>query len=124
MLNNVKTDPVINKANHASENWRTSGQRLLPLQQTPAPDGYNIYPTHALGTGKISEGYETLADWIFRHGQVQIDGYTGILWDTIQDSLNEIFDQQSLKVKWHITEYALKDEETIEQNEYKGNDNL
>ncbi|SDG11544.1 class I mannose-6-phosphate isomerase [Chitinophaga filiformis] len=115
MLNNVKTDPVINKANHESENWRTSGQRLLPLQQTPAPDGYNIYPTHALGAGKISEGYETLAAWIIRHGQVQIDGYTGILWDTIQDSLNEIFHQQSLKVKWHLTEDALKDEETIEQ---------
>lgn len=115
MLNNVKLNPVINRAGDESENWRTSGQHLLPLRQTAAPAGYNIYPDHALGNGKISVGYETLAAWIIRHQQVQIDGYTGILWDEVQNSLNEIFSRQKLKVKWHFTGDALKEENTIDE---------
>ncbi|PSL30918.1 class I mannose-6-phosphate isomerase [Chitinophaga ginsengisoli] len=115
MLSNAKTAPVISRENQESQNWRTSGQYLLPLQQTTVPEGYNIYPTHALGRGKINEGYETLAAWIVTQRRVQIDGYTGILWEQIQHSLDEIFSRQSLKVQWHFTAAALKDEATIEQ---------
>lgn len=115
MLNNVKLNPATGRMEDETESWRTSGQYLLPLQQTVTPEGYNIYPAHALGKGKISTGYETLAAWIMTQQQVQIDGYTGVLWDEVRASLDEIFSRQGVKVKWHFTAEALKEEATIEQ---------
>ncbi|MCF6402846.1 class I mannose-6-phosphate isomerase [Chitinophaga filiformis] len=115
MSDNAIINPGISRVEEGTDNWRTSGQHLLPLQQTAAPEGYNIFPTHALGNGKISVGYETLADWIITQGQVQIDGYTGVLWTEIHNSLDKIFNKRSLKVKWHFTEDALKEEDIIAQ---------
>ncbi|UPK72014.1 class I mannose-6-phosphate isomerase [Chitinophaga filiformis] len=113
MLN--KTKPAISGVKESNYNWRSSGQQLLPLQQTAAPEAYNIYPAHALGSGKINVGYETLAAWIIAQQQVLIDGYTGVLWNEIQHALAEIFSRQSLKVKWHFTADALKGEDIIAQ---------
>ncbi|SFN24504.1 Mannose-6-phosphate isomerase, class I [Chitinophaga sp. YR627] len=98
-----------------SDSWRKSGQPLLPLQQPSLPEGYNIYPAHALGNGKIKEGYETLAAWIASHPQVLIDGYTGVFWDEIQDSLAVIFAEKEIRVKWHYTAAAMKDTATADQ---------
>ncbi|HET7896967.1 MAG TPA: ROK family protein, partial [Flavisolibacter sp.] len=46
-------------------NWRKSTQPLLPLTAPKAqPAGYDIYPFHPLGSGKIFRGYASLAQWI------------------------------------------------------------
>ncbi|ACU59913.1 class I mannose-6-phosphate isomerase [Chitinophaga pinensis] len=98
-----------------TEGWRNSGQPLLPLQQSSLPEGYNIYPAHALGNGKIKEGYETLATWIAGHSQVLIDGYTGVFWEDIQAALEAIFAVKKIRVKWHYTAAAIKDTVTVDQ---------
>lgn len=112
MSNNANVEAATSRT-EKTHPWRKSGQHLLPLRQPAAPQGYNIYPAHTLPAGKISEGYETLAAWIRRHRQVQIDGYTGVLWDEVYHVLDKIFSRQALKVKWHFTRDALKDEPLI-----------
>lgn len=96
-------------------NWRNAGQPLLPLQLQPAPEGYNIYPAHGLGKGKIYSGYASLADWIATHQQVRIDGYTGIFWEELQLSLAALFAEKGLKVKWQLMKTAMKQETVINE---------
>ncbi|KAA2243774.1 hypothetical protein F0L74_14955 [Chitinophaga agrisoli] len=88
---------------------RDSIQPLLPVQlPATTPDGYNIYPTHPLGEGKIHTGYASLAAWIARHELVLIDGYEGIDWSAIQTALTQEFAHTGVSVKWHATREWLK----------------
>ena len=115
MLNAEKHIATQPGSAQTTDAWRRSGQFLLPLQQPSSPEGYNIYPAHALGDGKIKEGYETLADWIASHPQVLIDGYTGVFWDEIQQVLETIFFDKGIRVKWYYTKDALKDTATVDK---------
>ncbi|WP_089913193.1 class I mannose-6-phosphate isomerase [Chitinophaga rupis] len=108
--------PLMNSGREKQLEWRESSQPLLPLHNHRQPaNGYNIYPTHALGTGKIFTGYATLAAWIATQPIVLIDGYTGICWDTVQQSLDQELQQQGLRVKWHYTVPLLKPAQEVQQ---------
>ena len=70
--------------------FRKSLQALLPYQVTGKPDkkqGYDIYPFHSLGNGKIHNGYPALAKWMADYTCVIIDGVSGVLWEDVQACL-------------------------------------
>lgn len=98
----VKTN-IIEKGESVISNWRRSSETILPQninERKKADSGYDIYPFHALGNGKIFSGFESLADWITEQKNVRIDGYGGVFWDHIQQGLDEVLKSRSLTVKW------------------------
>ena len=88
--------------------WRLSSETILPQNinnRKKIATGYDIYPYHALGSGKINKGYESLVDWIIEQKTVIIDGYIGIFWDVIQCSIHEELLKRNVTVKWtHIAD--------------------
>lgn len=97
-----------NKTNASGQkNWRTSTQALLPTRKedtllpgNSAADLYNIYPFHALGSGKIHGGYKSLAAWMAERKIVAIDGYSGNDWAYIQGQLAEALAGLDREVIW------------------------
>ncbi|MXV15427.1 hypothetical protein GS398_08945 [Pedobacter sp. HMF7056] len=87
----------------------------MPMQATFPKDasGYDIYPLHTLGDGRITNGYANLAKWIMKYRQVAIDGYAGVFWDTVEQELSETFREHGLTVNWVRTGERMKPLETI-----------
>jgi len=83
--------------------FRKSLQDVMPYQLTSKAgkkDGYDIYPTHSLGEGRIFNGYGTLAKWMANYNCIIIDGFSGVLWNDVQACLEEAFIQTKLRVNW------------------------
>ncbi|MES2829209.1 MAG: class I mannose-6-phosphate isomerase [Bacteroidota bacterium] len=97
--------------------WRESSQPLLP-QQTDASviknESYNHTPFHALGSGKISSGYGTLAEWIIETGTVLIDGYGGIFYDDVYQQIQQELSDLGVIANWYFTADYLKAEDEID----------
>ena len=62
--------------------------------------GYDIYPFPSLGKGKINRGYTSLTDWIIKEKNIRIDGYAGVLWSDVQQSLEEELQKRNISVSW------------------------
>ncbi len=82
-------------------------------RKTANEDGYNIYPVHSLGSGKIKSGYASLAAWIASQPAVIIDGFSGVLWDEVQRCLEEAFEKEGVKAGWMKAADYLKDEKDV-----------
>ncbi|WP_460678014.1 class I mannose-6-phosphate isomerase [Mucilaginibacter koreensis] len=97
-------------------NWRTSKQPLMPVKAGSAkPNGYDIYPSHPVGSGKIFNGYASLAQCIAAYPLVAIDGYAGVLWEDIEQCLQQELEKQGKHVHWVHTSDYLKPSEEIEE---------
>ncbi|HTE24762.1 class I mannose-6-phosphate isomerase [Flavitalea sp.] len=104
-----KKDPV-------QSDKRLSLQRLLPQKvqkEVQTTGDYQLFPSHPLGTGKIFNGYESLAVWILRHPTVIIDGYSGVLWQDVRTFLSEVFYFKGVRVNWLDMTSFLKTPEEI-----------
>ncbi|GAA4302897.1 class I mannose-6-phosphate isomerase [Compostibacter hankyongensis] len=100
---------VKNKTNPIKTNWRAGSQPLLPVRRIDGnPQGYDLYPTHSLGAGKIFHGYASLAAWIIRHKFVALDGYAGVFWTDVKTALEKEFEKQGVSVCWVDTTDYLK----------------
>jgi len=96
--------------------WRTGLQALLPQTLTKnRPEKYDIYPYHSVGSGKIFHGYPRLAQWIAEQKFVAIDGYVGVFWDEIKQSLVNEFEKLGLSVGWVEMAAHLKSPIDIQQ---------
>ncbi|MDQ7948196.1 MAG: hypothetical protein REI93_05115, partial [Pedobacter sp.] len=74
-------------------------------QQKNSGSGYDIYPFHALGNGKIFSGFESLVDWLIEQKTIRIDGYSGVFWDVIQLKLDQELKKRKVTVKWvHVAD--------------------
>ncbi|MBS7562922.1 class I mannose-6-phosphate isomerase [Mucilaginibacter sp. Bleaf8] len=96
---------------------RKSSQFLMPAQAAGIPDTdntYNVYPAASLGSGKIFNGFGSLARYIIEQKTVLIDGYAGVLWDRIQKGLQQCFEEAGLSVNWIETAGLLKPSEQID----------
>ncbi|WDF57326.1 class I mannose-6-phosphate isomerase [Mucilaginibacter sp. KACC 22063] len=116
MSDKYNLDPTI----HAEQQLqlRKTEQFLMPAQlpSSLANAGtYNIYPTAKIGSGKIFSGFESLADYISQSNAVIIDGYVGVFWDRIKDSLQSYFQEKGLNVNWIHTSDYFKHEHEIDQ---------
>jgi mannose-6-phosphate isomerase class I len=78
-------------------------------------EGYDMYPFHALGAGKIFSGYATLAQWITGHKQIVIDGYGGIFWEEVKQCLQMELQATGCKVHWIEVSACMKKEEVIDE---------
>ncbi|ANH81420.1 hypothetical protein A8C56_10885 [Niabella ginsenosidivorans] len=98
--------------------FRKSRQPLMPQHWTngePVADAYSVYPFHSMGAGKIYDGYASLAKWILREKRVMIDGYSGVLWEDVYNSLNKAFQEEGALVHWVFTNEYLKPEDQINE---------
>ncbi len=98
--------------------FRKSRQALLPYQltgKTNGTQGYDIYPYHSLGNGKIHNGYASLAKWITGYRCVIIDGFSGVLWNDVQTCLQDALAALGLKIQWIDVSQFLRDEKEIQQ---------
>jgi mannose-6-phosphate isomerase class I len=77
--------------------------------------GYDIYPFHSLGKGKVFNGYDSLAAWIANFPCVIIDGFSGVLWEDVQVNLANAFKKDKLKVRWIQADQFFKPSAEIEQ---------
>jgi mannose-6-phosphate isomerase class I len=83
--------------------FRKSSQAIMPYrvpQKNGKNDGYDIYPRHSLGENMIFHGYDSLAEWISDFSCVVIDGFSGVLWEDVQSSMEAAFHKKDLKVRW------------------------
>lgn len=113
---------VSNREEEVSEQqfsqFRKTGQALMPYKTSGhinTSGGYDIYPFHSLGRGKVFNGYDSLAAWIANFPCVIIDGFSGVLWEEVQSSLASAFKKQKLKVRWIQADQFLKPSAEIEK---------
>ncbi|PST81836.1 hypothetical protein C7T94_18390 [Pedobacter yulinensis] len=93
---------------------RRSRQPLMPPQlDSPRPDGYTIYPTHQLAGGLIHTGYEDLANWVAGHKLVAIDGFQGVFFAEVRDSIDAQLRQAGISATWVDTASYLKPEAEV-----------
>jgi mannose-6-phosphate isomerase class I len=102
--------------NKTETKWRTGLQPLMPVKITAGkPDGYDIYPYHTLGAGKIFNGYKSLARWIIEKKYVALDGYVGIFWDEVRQYLQDQFEAQGISVNWINSADFIKPSSAIQE---------
>mgnify|MGYP003850724049 CR=1 FL=1 len=102
--------------NMENKNWRNSSQYLMPLEKQNGSGGqYRIYPTHSLGKGKISSGFENLAIELKQYKTIIIDGYIGVFFENLRTNLQEYFNHVTLKVNWIDVSASLKNEAEIDE---------
>lgn len=107
--NNPQETPVATQ-------WRQSGEKILPENThrfNPSAGGYNLYPVHTLGEGKIFDGFTILATWIIEKKTVLIDGYVGVFWSEIERLLQTEFTKKQVKVNWLRTADQMKSAATV-----------
>ncbi|RYZ48381.1 MAG: hypothetical protein EOP49_18805 [Sphingobacteriales bacterium] len=95
---------------------RKSTQAVMPGRlsgERSNAHGYDIYPAHSLGSGKIKNGYASLAVWISGYSAVIIDGFSGVLWEEVQNCLTEAFAKQGVKTGWINAADYRKDEQEV-----------
>ncbi len=113
----LKAD-ILDKNKQAISDWRLSSETILPQNinnRTKIDPGYDIYPYHTLGSGKINNGYESLVSWIIAQKDVVIDGYIGVFWETIQHSIHQELERKGVAVKWVNLVDKLKGETEIQK---------
>jgi len=95
--------------------FRKTGQYLMPhdISSSREQESYNIYPVFNLAGGLIHGDYNSLAEWIMLHKQVIVDGYVGVFWDIVRETLAKCFDQLNLSVRWINCADFLKNENVI-----------
>ena len=96
--------------------WRKTAQYLLPRVKPGVKAGsYDIYPSFLIEDGVISAGYDALAELILKHKTITIEGYGGVFFDNIRNSLDGIFQKKGLMVKWFDACNYMKDHDEIEK---------
>jgi len=97
--------------------YRKTGQFILPLKKSKitGKGEYDIYPTLNVGEGIINEGFDNLAKEIAEFKNIRIDGYVGVYFQTIKESLDTSLRKLGKSVKWHFMQEAFRDEKEIER---------
>ncbi|MEJ7558021.1 MAG: class I mannose-6-phosphate isomerase [Pedobacter sp.] len=97
--------------------WRESSQPLLPAQRSLEAKKHHRYdhiPSHALGDGKVFNGYNSLVAWIIEQETVIIDGYVGVFFDTVQQQIDSKLKALGYSVNWQLSADYLKTETELD----------
>lgn len=93
---------------------RKTTQHLAPFQHQPTESGqYDVYPAFGLGDGKISVGFEALAQHLASYSRVVIDGYVGVFWDEFREKLTAAFAEHNITSSWSDVADAMLPEAEI-----------
>lgn len=80
---------------------RKTDQFELPVsKENQDVSGYDVYPVHPIGTGKIFRGYETLAEALRKEPCIKLDGYVGIIFQDVKEKLNDHFATLGVDPVW------------------------
>jgi hypothetical protein len=80
---------------------RKSTQDLLPRRHTPtSPGQYDIYPGFPIGSHKIYNGFDKLAQKLAGQQRILIDGYGGVLWSDFRDRLDAALKSLGIAAQW------------------------
>ncbi len=98
-----------------NKEFRKTGQYILPLtRQKPADGKYDIYPSFKIADGKVSTGFESLAERIKGQKVVIIDGYSGAFFSDFSDHLAAILSDRG-KINRINTEDLMKSPDLIRE---------
>ena len=95
-------------------NWRKTEQFLAPVKKNELNNMYEAYPSFNIGEDKIQSGVKALAEWISGNKKIVIDGYVGVFWDNVIESLDSELRELGLKTSWFHTDAAMKTEEELD----------
>lgn len=101
--------------NELEVNVRQTKQPELPVKKQVREFGYDIYPTFDVGPNLITIGYKSLAELLANEPIIKIDGYVGVIFESIRENLDTAFNALGVEAKWVRVEDAYKTEEEIEQ---------
>lgn len=101
--------------NELEVNVRQTSQPELPVKKQVREAGYDIYPAFDVGPDLITVGYKSLAERLANESVVKVDGYVGVIFETVRESLDNAFNALDIEVKWIKVEEAYKTEEEIEE---------
>lgn len=110
------SENIVGKSKGAGSKRRVTSQSLLPQQikkDPPLHAGYNMYPFHALGAGKVFSGYGSLAKWMSGQRQIILDGYGGIFWKEVKQCLQAALQELGVRVHWIDVSTCMKKEDVI-----------
>ncbi|MDN3588497.1 class I mannose-6-phosphate isomerase [Pedobacter aquatilis] len=115
MLENTPNLNPFSETMSIEEPMRKTEQEIMParVSDIKKPEGYDIYPFHSIGEGKIHTGISGLCDYIIEQGTVRIDGYIGVHWISIQDSIDKEFASRGVKFYMENTQTLMKPEDEI-----------
>ncbi|WP_335965083.1 class I mannose-6-phosphate isomerase [Galbibacter sp. PAP.153] len=94
---------------------RKTSQPELPVEKNDQVSGYDIYPTFDIGPDLIHSGYESLARALAKSPVIKIDGYAGVLFETVKVRLDNAFQAIGVCPEWVDTQKAYKPEAAIDQ---------
>ncbi len=97
---------------------RKSAQAVMPFRvngNETSVEGYRIYPSHPLGSGKIFNGYDRLVEWMKDSRCVIVDGFSGVLWDDVEASIAAAMERHGARCHIIRTQDFLKSPGEIEK---------
>lgn len=96
--------------------WRKTQQYLIPASKNNEENiNYDPYPCFSLGDDKIQSGAKALAEWIAKHKTITIDGYVGVFWDNVVESLDAELVQMGKSARWFHSDAAMKTTEKLDE---------
>ena len=95
--------------------WRKTQQFLAPEKKNNSKTTYDAYPSFPLGNNKIKAGIEEFASWIEQHKTITIDGYTGVFWQHLVESLDKELNKRGKSVRWFHVDAAMKSSDQLDQ---------
>ena len=96
--------------------WRKTTQALALATHAPSSIGmYDLYPSFAVGAGKIATGFEALADLLTDSSRVVLDGYGGVFWDEFRTGLEAVFQARGVRSAWVNADDALLPADQLER---------
>jgi mannose-6-phosphate isomerase class I len=96
------------------ERLRNTKQYLMPAKTAKVKkNGYEIYPSFQIAK-VIHYGYESLGQYMVETGGNFIcDGYVGVQWSNVKESLDLFFKSKKVEVNWILIDSCLKPETEI-----------
>ncbi len=74
---------------------------MLPLIKPPPVKGkYDIYPSFRIDDNNVSEGYDSLFEFIRKNHLIIIDGYNGAGFDAFRENLEKILEREGITSSW------------------------
>ena len=105
-----------NQENNISPSFRLTKQALLPISKPKSSfkNTYDIFPTFKCS--QINAGYESLVNEILdsNRNKILLDGFVGIRFDCLRQTLDEWFKLKNKKVLWREMSSALKSQTEID----------
>jgi len=115
-MNTTFATPTSQTQAQLAAQLRKTTQYLMPDKLQDFNDGevYNIYPVTKLPEGKIFNGYASLAKYIAQQKTVVIDGFGGVWWPLVKNTIKAELEKIGLSVNIIATSEFLKPAEDID----------